>query len=107
MDRLSEAVALVLRRLRPAWQVTTPAGRAALFVAVVAWMAGVQLGWQELFLVAACCRSSRCWSRSASSFAASLDLVVELDPARVVVGGAAGGLVATNGSAPAGCPRSG
>ena len=42
-------------RARPAWQVTTPAGRAALLVAVAAWLLGIRLGWQELFLVAACC----------------------------------------------------
>jgi hypothetical protein len=43
------------RVVRPAWRMLTPAGRAALLVAGAAWILGVRLGWQELFLVAACC----------------------------------------------------
>src|ERR1700753_3782868 len=41
--------------LRRAWRILAPAGRGALLFAVAAWLLGVRLGWQELFLVAACC----------------------------------------------------
>ena len=86
-------------RLRPAWQVTTPAGRAALFVAVAAWLLGVRLGWEELFLVAACCVLALLIAVGFVIGRPSLDIAIELDPARVSVGApAAGRLVATNRS---------
>jgi uncharacterized protein (DUF58 family) len=94
------AVAAVLRRgLRPAWQVTTPAGRAALFTAVAAWVLGLQLGWEELFLVAACCVIALLIAVGFVVGRPSLDIAIELDPARVSVGApAAGRLTAVNRS---------
>ena len=41
-------------KIRSIWPVITPAGRAALLVAAGAWLLGLRLGWQELFLAAAC-----------------------------------------------------
>jgi uncharacterized protein (DUF58 family) len=102
----SDAVAAVTARLtpvtrilRPAWQMLTPAGRAALFVAVAAWIFGVRLGWQELFLVAACCAIALLIAVGFVIGRPSLDMAIELDPVRVSVGTpAAGRLVATNRS---------
>ncbi len=77
----------------------TPAGRAALFVAVAAWLLGVRLGWEELFLVAACCVLALLIAVGFVIGRPSLDIAIELDPARVSVGApAAGRLIATNRS---------
>jgi uncharacterized protein (DUF58 family) len=98
-DRLSSVLRPVLRFIRPAWQMTTPAGRAAVFVAVAAWIAGIRLGWEELFLVAACCLIALLIAVCFVIGRPSLDIKIELDPARVSVGTpAAGRLVATNKS---------
>jgi uncharacterized protein (DUF58 family) len=84
---------------RRAWQVTTPAGRAAIIVMVAAWALGVRLGWQELFLVAACCLIALLIAVGFVAGRPSLDIAIELNPARVIVGAsAAGRLVATNNS---------
>jgi uncharacterized protein (DUF58 family) len=94
-DRLAPARAVVRR----VWQLTTPAGRAAVIVMVAAWVLGVRLGWQELFLVAACCLIALLIAVGFVAWKPSLDIVIELDPARVSVGTpAAGRLVATNRS---------
>lgn len=85
--------------LRPAWRMLTPAGRAALLVAVTAWLLGLRLGWQELFLVAACCAIALLIAVGFVVGRPSLDITIELDPARVSVGTpAAGRLVAANKS---------
>src|SRR3984885_6534740 len=86
-------------RVRPVWQVITPAGRAALLVAVAAWLLGVRLGWEELFLVAACCVLALLIAVGFVIGRPGLDIAIELDPARVRVGSpAAGRLIATNRS---------
>ena len=88
-----------LSSLRRAWQVTTPAGRGVLLVAVAAWLLGVRLGWQELFLVAACCLIALLLAVGFVIGRPALGIVLELDPARVRVGDpAAGRLIATNRS---------
>jgi uncharacterized protein (DUF58 family) len=94
-DRLAPARAVVRRVL----QVTTPAGRAAVIVMVAAWVLGLRLGWQELFLVAACCLIALLIAVGFVAWKPSLDIAIELDPARVSVGApAVGRLVATNKS---------
>lgn len=40
-------------RARPVWSCVTPAGRAVLAVAAVAWLLAARFGWQELAIVAA------------------------------------------------------
>ncbi len=81
------------------WQATTPAGRAAIGVAAGAWLLGLRLGWQELFLVAACCAIALVVAVGFVLGRPSLDISIELDPARVSVGSpAAGRLTATNRS---------
>jgi hypothetical protein len=40
--RVRGAVGAALRAARPAWQVTSPAGRGVLLVAVAAWLLGVR-----------------------------------------------------------------
>ena len=96
---LTARLAPVARALRPAWRAMTPAGRAALVVAVAAWILGVRLGWQELFLVAACCAIALLIAVGFVIGRPSLDITIELDPARVSVGTpATGRLVATNRS---------
>jgi uncharacterized protein (DUF58 family) len=101
-SRLAAGTGLVraaAARVRPAWQVTTPAGRAALLASVACWLLGVRLGWQELFLVAACCLLALLIAVGFVIGRASLDIAIELDPARVSVGApAAGRLVAANRS---------
>ena len=84
--RLTGALSALRTRVRPGWQVITPAGRATLFVAVVAWLLGVRLGWQELFLVAACCVLALLIAVGFVIGRPSLDIAIELDPARVSVG---------------------
>jgi uncharacterized protein (DUF58 family) len=97
--RTREATERVLARLAPAWQVITPAGRTALLVAVAAWLLGLRLGWQELFLVAACCALALLIAVGFVIGRPSLDVTIELDPARVSVGTpAAGRLLAVNRS---------
>ena len=96
---LTARLAPAASTLRPAWRMMTPAGRAALLVAVAAWLAGLRLGWQELFLVAACCAIALLIAAGFVIGRPSLDVVIELDPQRVRVGSpAAGRLVATNKS---------
>jgi len=51
--QLTGRLGAVSRAVQPAWQATTPAGRGALAVAMGAWLLGLRLGWQELFLVSA------------------------------------------------------
>jgi uncharacterized protein (DUF58 family) len=66
---------------------------------VAAWVLGVRLGWQELFLVAACCLIALLIAVGFVVGRPSLTIAIELDPARVSVGTpAAGRLVATNSS---------
>jgi uncharacterized protein (DUF58 family) len=96
---LTDRLAPVRQVVRRVWQLTTPAGRAAVIVMVAAWVLGVRLGWQELFLVAACCLIALLIAVGFVAWKPSLDIVIELDPARVSVGTpAAGRLVATNRS---------
>lgn len=77
----------------------TPAGRAAICVGVGCWLLGLRLGWQELFLVAACCAIALLIAAGFVIGRPSLDIGIELDPARVAVGSpAAGTIVATNRS---------
>ena len=102
-DGLTVRLAPALRAARPVmrsvWQVTTPAGRAAVIVMVAAWVLGVRLGWQELFLVAACCLIALLIAVGFVAARPGLSTAIELDPARVSVGApAAGRLVATNSS---------
>jgi len=93
------SLAPVLRAVRPAWRATTPAGRAALAVAAGAWLLGLRLGWQELFLVSACCAIALLIAIGFVVGKPSLDVTIELDPARVSVGSPASGrLVAANRS---------
>ncbi len=99
LTALTARLAPVTRTLRPAWRMLTPAGRAALVVAVAAWLLGLRLGWQELFLVAACCVIALLIAVGFVTGRPALDVVIELDPQRVRVGTpAAGRLVATNKS---------
>ncbi|MGH3276883.1 MAG: DUF58 domain-containing protein [Streptosporangiaceae bacterium] len=98
-DRLAPALRAARPFVRGAWQVTTPAGRAAVIVMVAAWVLGVRLGWQELFLVAACCLIALLIAAGFVAGRPSLNIAIELDPARVSVGApAAGRLVAANSS---------
>ena len=97
--RLTGPLGALRTRVRPAWQVITPAGRATLFVAVAAWLLGLRLGWQELFLLAACCVLALLIAVGFVIGRPGLDIAIELDPARVSVGApAAGRLLATNRS---------
>jgi uncharacterized protein (DUF58 family) len=99
-ERLAPAArALAARTVGPAWRTMTPAGRSALVVAVAAWVLGVRLGWQELFLVAACGAIALLIAVVFVLGRPSLDIAIELHPVRVSVGTpAAGRLVATNRS---------
>jgi len=98
-DRLAPALRAARAVARRVWQVTTPAGRAAVIVMVAAWVLGVRLGWQELFLVAACCLIALLIAVGFIAARPSLSIAIELDPGRVSVGTpAAGRLVATNRS---------
>jgi uncharacterized protein (DUF58 family) len=88
-----------LRAVRPVWQLTTTAGRGVLIVAAAAWLLGVLLGWQELFLVAACCLIALLIAVGFVIGRPSLDISIKLDQARVGIGAlAAGRLVAASKS---------
>ena len=87
------------RMISKVFQVITPAGRGVLAVAVTAWLLGIRLGWQELFLVAACCLIALVIAVGFVIGRPSLDIGIELDQARVSVGTqATGRLVAANNS---------
>jgi uncharacterized protein (DUF58 family) len=80
-------------------QVTTPTGRGVAIITVAAWLLGIRLGWQELFLVAACCLITLLIAVGFVVGRPSLDISIELDQARVGVGTrATGRLVAANKS---------
>jgi uncharacterized protein (DUF58 family) len=80
-------------------RVTTPVGRGVAVVMVAAWLLGLRLGWQELFLVAACCLIVLLIAVGFVVGRPSLDIGIELDQARVSVGTPASGrLVAANRS---------
>jgi len=88
-----------LRAVGPAWRMTTPAGRGVIVVAVAAWLLGLRLGWQELFLVAACCLIALLIAVGFVIGRPSLDISIELDSVRVAIGTPASGrLVAANKS---------
>jgi uncharacterized protein (DUF58 family) len=79
--------------------VITPTGGGVLAVAVAAWLLGLRLGWQELFLVAACGLIALVIAAGFVVGRPSLDISIELDQARVGVGTpATGRLVAANRS---------
>lgn len=92
--------------IRPAWLIVargwgacTSAGRAAIIVCVASWLLGLRLGWQELFLVTACCAIALLIAVAFVIGRPSLDIEIELDPSRVKAGeSAAGRLVASNRS---------
>jgi uncharacterized protein (DUF58 family) len=85
--------------IRRVLEVTTPAGRGVLAVALAAWLLGIRLGWQELFLLAACCLIALVIAVGFVIGRPSLDIGIELDRARVSVGvTATGRLVAANKS---------
>lgn len=45
----------VVQRLRPAWAVITPTGRAVLLVGLVSWALAARFDWEEFAIVAAAC----------------------------------------------------
>lgn len=93
------ALGAMARTLGPPWRAATPAGRAAAAMAVGAWLLGLRLGWQELFLVSACCIIALLAAAAFVAGRLALDVSIELDPARVSVGSpAAASLVVVNRS---------
>lgn len=52
---MKEYAAWLRDRVRPVWSCVTPAGRAVLTVAIVAWLLAARFGWQELGIVAGAC----------------------------------------------------
>lgn len=75
----------------------TPVGRAALLVAAGAWLLGLRLGWQELFLAAACCVIALLLAIGFVIGRPTLEVGIDLQPARVSVGTpSAGRLVVRN-----------
>jgi uncharacterized protein (DUF58 family) len=80
-------------------QVTTPAGRGVAAITAASWLLGIRLGWQELFLVSACCLITLLIAVGFVVGRPSLDVSIELDQPRVGVGTpATGRLVAANKS---------
>lgn len=80
-------------------RVTTPAGRGVAAITAASWLLGIQLGWQELFLVSACCLITLLIAVGFVVGRPSLDVSIQLDQARVGVGTpATGRLVAANKS---------
>ena len=82
-----------------AWRAVTPTGRAVAAIAAGAWLLGLRLGWQELFLAAACCAIALAIAVGFVIGRPSLDVSIELNPTRTRVGvPAAGRLVVANRS---------
>lgn len=71
----------------------TPTGRSVAGVGAVAWLVGMQLGWDELLLVAGGCLSVIGLSLLFTIGRASLEVSITLEPHRVVVGDQAVGRV--------------
>ena len=87
------------RAARSAWHAASPVGRTVAVIAAGTWLLGLRLGWQELFLVSACCVIALVLAVGFVAGSPSLDVTIELDPVRVTVGApAAGRLVAVNQS---------
>jgi uncharacterized protein (DUF58 family) len=96
---LRSRLSSLLSAVGPVWQATTPVGRAAAATAVCAWLLGLRLGWQELFLVAACCAIALVVAVGFVLGRPAIDIGIDLEPARVTVGTpAAGRLLAANRS---------
>ncbi|HEY6790830.1 MAG TPA: DUF58 domain-containing protein [Trebonia sp.] len=88
-----------LRLARQVTRACTPAGRAVIAACLGCWLLGLRLGWEELFLVAACCGIALVIAVAFVIGRPSLDISLELDPSRVTVGTpAAGRMAATNRS---------
>jgi uncharacterized protein (DUF58 family) len=84
---------------RKGWKACTPAGRSAIVACVACWLLGLRLGWEELFLAAACCLIAMVIAAGFMLGKPGLDITVELDPSRVTAGQpAAGRLIAVNRS---------
>jgi uncharacterized protein (DUF58 family) len=78
----------------------TGPGRAVLGVGVVAWFLGYRLGWDELLLVAGGCLVAVAVALVFTLGRASLDIGIELDPHRIVVGEQAVGRVSVTNTSP-------
>jgi uncharacterized protein (DUF58 family) len=90
-------VSPLVAALRSAWRVVTPLGRAVILIAIGGWLLGLRLGWQELFLAAACAAIALVLAVGFVLGRPTLDVSIDLHPARVTVGTpAAGRLVAVN-----------
>jgi uncharacterized protein (DUF58 family) len=97
--RLPRAAQPAGRVIRRGWAACSSAGRAAIITGVACWLLGLRLGWQELFLAAACCAIALAVAVGFVIGRPSLDIEIELDPSRVKAGEKAmGRLVATNRS---------
>lgn len=76
-----------------AFATVSPLGRIVLGAGFVAWLAGWQLGWDELMLLAASCFLAVAFGLALTIGRASLEGTAEIEPPRVVVGEAAVGRV--------------
>jgi uncharacterized protein (DUF58 family) len=85
--------------LRALFGAVTLLGRTVLALSVVAWVLGWWLGWNEYMLVAAGCLIATVAAVLFTLGRSSLDVGLELEPARLVVGEqAVGRILVTNGS---------
>lgn len=99
LDAALRAVRSAGRKVRSGWQACTPSGRAAIATCLGSWLLGLRLGWQELFLVAACSAIALLLAAVFVIRRPSLDIAIELDPSRVTAGTpAAGQVIVTNRS---------
>jgi uncharacterized protein (DUF58 family) len=71
----------------------TPLGRVAAVVGFVTWFVGWRLGWQEFMLASASCGFVLLFALAFTFGRMNVDVEVEMEPARVVVGDAATGQV--------------
>jgi uncharacterized protein (DUF58 family) len=93
------AAPTLLERVRHALGVVTVVGWSILAIAIGSWVVGWQLGWNEFMLIATACAATLLISIVFIFGRATLDVQVEVQPQRVVVGDrSAGQMTVTNAS---------
>jgi len=92
-QRTSDGVGVGWRRVRPVLAVVTPLGWTVLAAGLIAWFLGSKFGWVEAMIIAAACFALFLLCCLLTVGRTLLQVVVDVDPSRVVVGEPAAGRI--------------